>query len=107
MRLDYDLNVGALYISLSDHEVVRTHAIDDNTSVDLDADGVVVGIEVIATNYPWPVDAVLRDYRLPPGETAQLRSYFRPSIPDALPAAGPVTRHQAPDMSIVAVAVAA
>jgi uncharacterized protein YuzE len=107
MRLDYDLNAGALYISLSDHDVARTRVVDDNTCVDLDVGGVVVGIEVIAVDYPWPVDAVLRDYPIAADEAAQLRAYFRPSIPGTSPAAAPVTRHEAPALSIAAGSVAA
>lgn len=107
MRLDFDLTAGALYISLSDHDVARTQVVDDNTCVDLDADGVVVGIEVIAVDYPWPVDEVLGNYRFPDGEAAWIRAYFRPSIPDARPVGAPVTRHEAPAMSITPVSVAA
>lgn len=107
MRLEYDLNVGALYISLSDHDVAQTRAVDDNTCVDLDGDGVVVGIEVIATRYPWPVDDVLRDYRMPPGEADKLRVYFRPSVLGSNRADVPVTRHQAPIVSMVPSGVAA
>lgn len=102
MRLEYDLNVGALYISLSDRDVARTTTVDDNTCVDLGADGAVVGIEVIAIDYPWPVGDILRDYPIPADEAAQLRAYFQPMIPDARPAAAPVTRHQAPALSVAA-----
>jgi uncharacterized protein YuzE len=101
MRLDFDLNVGALYISLSDHDVARTRVVDDNTMVDLDAGGVAVGIEVIATAYPWPVEDVLRDFRMPPGQVEQVRSYFRPSIPGTTEAA-PVTRYEAPAILVAA-----
>jgi uncharacterized protein YuzE len=79
MRLKYDLNVGALYIRLTSQSVARTQEIDDNTSVDLDADGGVVGIEVISITHPWALDKVLRDYKIPDAETAQLRAYFHPS----------------------------
>jgi uncharacterized protein YuzE len=101
MRLDFDLNVGALYISLSEHEVVQTQLIDDNTTLDLDADGVIVGIEVIAIGYPWPVEDVLGGFRLPPGQAEQIRTYFRPSMPDAV-AGTPVTRYEAPAILVAA-----
>ena len=77
MRLRYDLNVGALYISLSDQPVTRTQEIDDNTAVDLDADGTIVGIEVISIAHPWPLPEILARYRIPAGEEAQIRTYFR------------------------------
>jgi uncharacterized protein YuzE len=78
MRLKYDLNVGALYIRLSDRPVARTREIDDNTFVDLGEDGDVIGIEVISIEHPWAISDVLRDYHIPPGEVAQLRAYFQP-----------------------------
>lgn len=108
MRLDYDLNVGALYISLSDHDVAKTRALDDNTCVDLDADGAVVGIEVIAIHYPCALDKVLRDYPIAPVEAAQLRAYFRRSVPGAGPSASQVSKwHEAPALSIAPVGAAA
>lgn len=78
MRLKYDLNVGALYIRLTDRPVARTREIDDNTLVDLDQDGIVVGIEVVSIEHPWALDDILRDYKIPAGEEAQLRAYFQP-----------------------------
>lgn len=78
MRLKYDLNVGALYIRLTEQPVARTREIDDNTFIDLGEDGGVIGIEVISIEHPWALDDVLRDYRIPPDEAAQLRAYFQP-----------------------------
>lgn len=79
MKLSYDLTVSALYISLSDLPVARTRQIDDNTSVDLDDAGRVVGIEVVSIRHRWPLAAILRDCSIPVGEAAQLRAYFQPS----------------------------
>ncbi len=76
MRLKYDLNVGALYIRLSDEPVARTVELDDNTNVDLDSAGLVIGIEVISIRHPWALSRVLQDHRLPAGEDVQLKSYF-------------------------------
>lgn len=76
MRLKYDLNVGALYIRLSDEPVARTVELDDNSNVDVDSAGVVIGIEVISIRYPWPLSRVLQNYALPPGEDVQLKTYF-------------------------------
>ena len=56
MKLEYDLNAGALYIRLSDVEIAHTAEAGDNAAVDLDASGGVVGIEVISVDYPWPAD---------------------------------------------------
>jgi uncharacterized protein YuzE len=76
MRLKYDLNVGALYIRLSDEAVARSREIDDNTSVDLDETGSLVGIEVISASHPLPLDAILDSYSVPGDEAAQLLAYF-------------------------------
>lgn len=81
MRLKYDLDVGALYIRLSDQAVARTRDLDDNTSIDLDDAGDVVGIEVISVMHPWALEDVLRSYSIPAAEVAQLRAYFQPSTP--------------------------
>lgn len=78
MQLRYDLNVGALYVRLSGEPVTRTLEVDDNTFVDLDSGGDIVGIEVVSIEHPWALADVLRDYDIPPFEQAQLRSYFQP-----------------------------
>ena len=92
MELKYDLNVGALYIRLTDQAVARTREIDDNTVVDLDADSGVVGVEVISIGHPWALDDVLRDYAIPADAAAQLRAYFQP--------ASPAVRQEAPEVSL-------
>lgn len=43
----YDTEAGAWYMRVSDHPVARTEQIGPGTLVDFDADGVVVGVEVI------------------------------------------------------------
>jgi uncharacterized protein YuzE len=86
MRLSYDLNVRALYISFSDQAVARTREIDDNTNIDLDASGAVVGIEVISIDHPWPLADILDRYEIPAGERAQLSAYFPQAVAPAAPA---------------------
>jgi uncharacterized protein YuzE len=76
MQLEFDLNVGALYVKLSDEEIARTREAGGNAAVDLDVAGNVVGIEVISTAHPWPLDDILRDYRIPDEEQAEIRAYF-------------------------------
>jgi uncharacterized protein YuzE len=77
MRLKYDLNIGALYVRLADRPTARTREIDDNTFIDLDEDGDVVGIEIISIAHPWALGDILREYSIPPDEVAQLRAYFQ------------------------------
>lgn len=79
MQLEYDLNVGALYIRLSDAEVAQTREAGDNAAVDLDAAGAVVGIEVISAAHLWPLGDILATYAIPASEAAQLTSYFFPT----------------------------
>ncbi|MGH3227308.1 MAG: DUF2283 domain-containing protein [Streptosporangiaceae bacterium] len=78
MRLKYDLNIGALYVALADRPVARTRELDDNTFIDLDEDGDVIGIEVISIRHPWALGDILREYSIPSDEVAQLRAYFQP-----------------------------
>lgn len=93
MRLEFDLNVGALYIRLSDAEVARTQEAGDNAAVDLDAAGGVVGIEVISAARPWPLTDILALYAIPGGEAVQLMSYFQPF-------GIPLARQESPKISI-------
>jgi uncharacterized protein YuzE len=93
MRLEFDLNVGALYIRLSNGEIARTHPAGDNAVVDLNAAGEVVGIEVISAAHPWPLADILGSYVISAGEALQLRSYF---LVPGRPAAG----QESPKISI-------
>lgn len=77
MQLEFDLNAGALYIRLSDAEITRTREAGDNAAVDLDAEGGVVGIEVISAAHPWPLADILASYRIPDQEVAEIKAYFR------------------------------
>ena len=76
LKLEYDLNAGALYIRLSDAEIVRTAEAGDNAAVDLDAHGGVVGIEVFSVGYPWPLSDILAAHSIPPREVAEIGAYF-------------------------------
>lgn len=96
MQLEYDLTCGALYIRVSGEEIARTREIDDNTNVDLDASGTVVGIEVIDIDLPWPLAEVLRDFGFPAGEVEQIVSYFPFVAPTISVASTPPARAQEP-----------
>lgn len=76
MRLTHDLDADALYITISDQPVTKTLEVDDETMVDVDANGDIVGIEVITVNRIWPLDEVLRRYRVSEQDTRQLRALF-------------------------------
>lgn len=94
MKLEYDLNVGALYIRLSSEPVAATEDFADNAAVDLDSDRRVVGIEVLAADRPWPLADLLGEYPISAEEAAQLRAYFTfRMIPPSTPPGGePVCR---------------
>jgi uncharacterized protein YuzE len=91
MQLEYDLNVGALYIRLSGEPVARTDEAGSNAAVDLDDRGRVVGIEIISTAGRWPLAGILASYDFDPADAAQLRAYFMPertaSLQDVIPVA--------------------
>ncbi|HEY6788848.1 MAG TPA: DUF2283 domain-containing protein [Trebonia sp.] len=99
MKLEYDLNAGALYIRLSDAEIARSVEAGDNAAVDLDASGDVVGIEVIAVGYPWPLADILAAYSIPPKEVTQLKSYFCVEKSPVLPRPQISTGSPAPAMA--------
>jgi uncharacterized protein YuzE len=47
VRLTYDLEVDALYLRISDAKVMDTCEIEDDVMVDYDAEGQVVGVEIL------------------------------------------------------------
>lgn len=89
MQLKYDMAVGALYIRLSREPIARTREFDDNTNVDLDQAGGIVGIEVISVAHAWALEDILRTYSIPEAEVAQLRAYFLPGSAAVLWPVGP------------------
>jgi uncharacterized protein YuzE len=60
MKVGYDLQADALYITLNEHaEISRTIQVDPGTLVDLDSRGHLIGVEVIRPARPWPLDEIL------------------------------------------------
>jgi uncharacterized protein YuzE len=90
MQLEYDLDVGALYIRLSGQPVASTREAGSNAHVDLAADGSLVGIEVISFSQPWPLEEILREHAVPQDELRQVWAYFGPQQPAASPPSEPV-----------------
>jgi uncharacterized protein YuzE len=72
----YDLDAGALYITLADGPAARTVQLDEGTLVDLDADGRLLGIEVIQPWRAWPLEDILARFSVIEDEARQLRAYF-------------------------------
>lgn len=72
MKLAYDAQADALYITMAAGKVARTAVIDDGTNVDLDEDGSVHGIEVLTPGRPWPLAEILRRYEISDDDAAML-----------------------------------
>jgi uncharacterized protein YuzE len=47
MKIEYDKQVDALYIRIQEKDVARTQEISEGVNVDLDADGRLIGLEVL------------------------------------------------------------
>jgi uncharacterized protein YuzE len=71
-----DDDAQAAYILIHDATVAHTRPFDDDESVilDIDADGTLIGIEVLGLNTPIPIDELALTYRLPEPLTEALRS---------------------------------
>ena len=54
MRIRYDLDADAIYIRLLETEIATTHKIDDNTILDYDKSGRLVGIELLFVKERMP-----------------------------------------------------
>lgn len=74
MRLDYDLDVHALYVTITSAPVGRAIPVDDLTNVDVDADGNLVGIEVLDYGRWWPLDAIISRFGVSEPHVACLRA---------------------------------
>jgi len=67
MLVAYDSSVDALYIYLQpDPTVARSEVIDESRTVDLDARGDVVGIEVLSASGGFKVDDIIKRFQLEP-----------------------------------------
>ena len=47
MKIEYDKEVDALYIRIQEKQVARTQEVAEGVNLDLDADGRLIGLEVI------------------------------------------------------------
>lgn len=54
MKIRYDPDADAMYIKLLDEEVKTTRKIDNNTILDYDKDGRVIGIELLFVRERMP-----------------------------------------------------
>ncbi len=47
MKIKYDPNADAMYLTLRKDKVARTKEIDDNTIIDFNKSGQVIGVEIL------------------------------------------------------------
>lgn len=47
MKIEYDREVDALYIRIQDKKVSRTKELEEGINLDIDADGKIIGLEII------------------------------------------------------------
>jgi uncharacterized protein YuzE len=73
MHVIEDEKTDALYIYLSDGRPAATRQIAQGTVVDLDADGRLIGIEVICLHRAWPVEEILEAYPVSEADETRLR----------------------------------
>lgn len=54
MKISYDPDADAMYIELVEREVAKTKEVDDNTIIDLDNEGNVIGVEILFVKERMP-----------------------------------------------------
>lgn len=62
MRWELDFNSGSLYVGLTERPIDHQEETADGVVVDLDADGRVVGLEVLAAWAPFDWHSIVRDF---------------------------------------------
>ncbi len=85
VRIDYDLDADALYVTLSDRGVAETLEIDEETHVDVDSAGRPTGIEVISFRRVWPLDRILDRFEIDDADAAVLREAFATGAGESAP----------------------
>ncbi len=78
IRERHDLDADALYIEIADGKVARTLEVgsDPCTMVDLDADGKLIGIEVISPGRAWPLFKILTSYDVSDEDASMLMAAY-------------------------------
>ena len=56
MKITFDKEADAIYIEFSSGEFASNKKIDDNTIIDLDKDGNILGIEILSVSKRMPND---------------------------------------------------
>ena len=59
MKIEYDKEVDALYILLTDAKPVDTMDVEDGVTIDLDDQGHIIGLEVLDAAKRFGIDSLL------------------------------------------------
>lgn len=76
MLLTYDAEADALYISVLSDKVAATAEIEDDTLVDVNECGGLIGIEVLGPARPWPIAELAKRFGLSPQDKAFLQGIW-------------------------------
>lgn len=58
MKIEYDKEVDALYIRIQEKEVARTEEISEGVNLDFDADGRLIGLEVLGATKSYSLSDI-------------------------------------------------
>lgn len=58
MKIEFDKEADALYIEFSDKEFSKNEKVNDNTILDMDKEGNVIGIELLDVSNKLPKEAL-------------------------------------------------
>lgn len=73
---DYDAEADAVYVKLASRKVARTVEVDSGTLADVDANGRLVGVEVIHPDRAWPLDDIISRFDVPDEQALELRREY-------------------------------
>lgn len=76
MKVTFDAEADAAYIRLAEGAHGRTVVVDGDTNVDLDPDGRLLGIEVLAPGAAWPLAEILRRWDVGAKDAAMLMELY-------------------------------
>lgn len=77
MKMAYDGQADGWYATIREGEHARTVEVEEGaTMVDLDADGRLLGIEVLSPHRLWPLAEILRHWEVDPADAAMLMANY-------------------------------
>lgn len=79
LNIVVDFDADAAYLSVGEGPVATTEQVAPGVLVDLDAFGVVVGVEVIELDVDLPVDRLIKEFHVP-RDSVEALSRVRPSV---------------------------